>query len=204
MKSKLVLSLVVAALFWFIMFSPSTKEHVNFWAMMSCAAVVLTSFSFVFGKVYKDIRFTLGNVVLGLGSAIAIWGVFYVGDKVSDLLFSFARPQVDQVYGMKIGSSPYLISFILLFVIGPAEEIFWRGYVQKSLSKYWNPNIGFVVTTLIYALVHVWAFNFMLFMAALVVGAIWGLMYRLKPNSLSALIISHAVWDFMVFILFPI
>ena len=35
----------------------------------------------------------------------------------------------------------------------PAEEIFWRGYVQRTLSKRWNPNAGFVVATLIYALV---------------------------------------------------
>lgn len=203
-NTKLCVSLVVATIFWFIMFSPWTKEYVNFWAMMSCAAVVLSSFSFLFGKVYKDIRFTWQELFIGLLSAVAIWILFYIGDKLSALLFSFARPQVEAVYGMKIGTSPYIISAILLFVIGPAEEIFWRGYVQKSLSSRWNQNVGFVVTTLIYALVHIWAFNFMLFMAALVVGVIWGLMYRFMPQKLTAIIISHAVWDLLVFVLFPI
>ncbi len=89
-------------------------------------------------------------------------------------------------------------------MIGPAEEIFWRGYVQNALSKRWNPNTGFIVTTLVYALVHIWSFNFMLVMAALVVGAIWGLAYRLYPQKLGALIVSHAVWDVAVFVLFPI
>ena len=62
----------------------------------------------------------------------------------------------------------------MLLLIGPAEEIFWRGYVQRTLSKRWNPNAGFVVATLIYALVHAGSCNFMLVMAALVVGAAWG------------------------------
>jgi len=41
-------------------------------------------------------------------------------------------------------------------------------------------------------------------MAALVVGGIWGLAYRLYPHKLGALIVSHAVWDVAVFVVFPI
>ena len=44
----------------------------------------------------------------------------------------------------------------------------------------------------------------MLVMAALIVGAIWGLAYRLYPQKLGTLIVSHAVWDVAVFVLFPI
>lgn len=105
---------------------------------------------------------------------------------------------------MKTGENPWLLSILLLILIGPAEEIFWRGYVQNALSKRWNPNTGFIVTTLVYALVHIWSFNFMLVMTALVVGAIWGLAYRLYPQKLGTLIVSHAVWDVAVFVVFPI
>lgn len=28
-----------------------------------------------------------------------------------------------------------VIALLLLFVIGPAEEIFWRGYVQRALRE---------------------------------------------------------------------
>jgi len=92
----------------------------------------------------------------------------------------------------------------MLLVIGPAEEIFWRGYIQESFSRRWGANAGLVVTTLIYALVHISKFNFMLLMAALVAGAFWGLAYRLFPDRLGAIIISHALWDCAVFIWFPI
>jgi membrane protease YdiL (CAAX protease family) len=135
---------------------------------------------------------------------VALWGVFWLGDKFSQLLFDFARPQVDTIYGMKEGESPWLLTVLLLLLIGPAEEIFWRGYVQEAISKRWNANIGFVVTTLVYALVHAGSFNFMLLMAALVAGMAWGLLYRFFPERFTAIIISHALWDAAVFIWFPI
>jgi membrane protease YdiL (CAAX protease family) len=135
---------------------------------------------------------------------VALWGVFWLGDKFSQLIFDFARPQVDTIYGMKEGESPWLLTVLLLLLIGPAEEIFWRGYVQETISKRWNANIGFVVTTLVYALVHAGSFNFMLLMAALVAGMAWGLLYRFFPERFTAIIISHAIWDAAVFIWFPI
>ena len=120
------------------------------------------------------------------------------------MMFGFARPQVDMIYGMKEGENPLVLTLLMLFIIGPAEEIFWRGYVQKNLSQRWNPNWGFIVTTLVYSLVHLSKFNFMLIMAAAVAGFIWGLAYRFFPERLGAIIISHALWDCAVFIWFPI
>jgi membrane protease YdiL (CAAX protease family) len=92
----------------------------------------------------------------------------------------------------------------MLFLIGPAEEIFWRGYIQKNLAAKWNPNVGFVVTALVYALVHAGSMNFMLTMAALVAGVAWGALYRFFPERFPAIILSHALWDVAVFIWFPI
>ena len=149
-------------------------------------------------------NFTPKQLFWGVAIAIALWGVFWIGDKLSQLMFDFARPQVDTIYGMKEGESPRLLTALMLFLIGPAEEIFWRGYVQEKLSLRWNANIGFIVTTAIYALVHAGSCNFMLTMAALVAGAAWGLLYRLFPQYFTAIIISHALWDVAVFIWFPI
>ena len=144
------------------------------------------------------------NIFLGIVIAVALWGIFWVGDKLSQLIFNFARPQVDLIYGMKEGESAWLLTFLMLFLIGPAEEIFWRGYVQKNLQNRWNPNMGFIVTTAIYALVHAGSCNFMLTMAALVAGFVWGFLYRFFPEPFAAIILSHALWDVAVFIWFPI
>jgi len=72
-------------------------------------------------------------LAVSLCVAAALWGVFWLGDKVSAALFDFARPQVDAIYGLKSGQSGWCVGLLLLFLIGPAEELFWRGYVQHGL-----------------------------------------------------------------------
>ncbi len=205
MMKRLVFTVVLATVLWTIMFSPWTAPHVNFWWMMTGSACTLSLCATIFSPDWwRKIRITPTDIFLGIAIAVALWGVFWIGDKLSQIMFDFARPQVDTIYSMKDGESPWLLTALMLFLIGPAEEIFWRGYVQQTLSKRWTPNIGFIVTTLIYALVHAGSCNFMLTMAALVAGAAWGLLYRLYPQRFTAIILSHALWDVAVFIWFPI
>ena len=202
---KAVAGMCLAAVLWTVMFSPWTSPHVNFWVMMTCSGMALTLYStWARPGWWKDLRFRVSDIFLGVLLAAALWGVFWLGEFFSTLLFDFARPQVDSIYGMKEGENPWVLSLLMLFIIGPAEEIFWRGYIQKSLTERWNPNVGFILTTLVYSLVHISKFNFMLIMAAAVAGFIWGLAYRFFPERLGAIIISHALWDCAVFIWFPI
>lgn len=202
---KLIFTLVLAAVLWTVMFSPLTAPHVNFWWMMTASALTLSVLSTCFNPGWwREVKWSASNLLLGVAIAAALWGVFWTGDKVSSWLFDFARPQVNLIYGMKEGESPWLLSILMLFLIGPAEEIFWRGYVQRTLSLRWNANAGYVVATLLYALVHAGSCNFMLLMAALVAGVVWGGLYRLFPERMAAIIVSHAVWDAAVFIWFPI
>lgn len=202
---QLSFTIVLAFVLWTLMFSPYTAPHFNFWWMMTGSAVTLSLLStWLNPGWHKQINFNLSNVALGILIAVGLWSVFWIGDKLSSLLFDFARPQVDSIYSMKEGESPWLLTMLMLFLIGPAEEIYWRGYIQRKLSEKWNPNKGFIVTTLIYALVHAGSMNFMLTMAALVAGLAWGLLYRFFPKYFGAIILSHALWDVAVFIWFPI
>lgn len=202
---KLLFTLILAAVLWTVMFSPLTASSVPFWWMMAGSALVLSLLSCWFNRGWwHGMRWSIFNVLLGVGIAVGLWCLFWVGDKVSSCLFDFARPQVDTIYGMKAGESPWLLSFLMLFLIGPAEEIFWRGYVQRTLSVRWGANAGFAVATALYALVHAGSCNFMLVMAALVAGVVWGGLYRFFPERFSAIILSHALWDVAVFIWFPI
>lgn len=208
---RLVIAVLTAALLWFYMFSPWTDGWPNFWVVMSCSAVILTTLGLSFTPDRKEllkIEKPALQILAGIVIAFALWGIFWIGDKVSSWMFAFARPEVDSVYAMKTGLPTWLIAVLLLCLIGPAEELFWRGYVQRTMSRILggkNPeDKAFIITAVIYALVHIWSFNFMLIMAALVAGLVWGLIYRLRPQALPALIISHALWDVLVFVLLPI
>jgi membrane protease YdiL (CAAX protease family) len=171
---------------------------------MILSAGILITLSLIFGKDWKkQFRFNAKYIITGIASAAVLYGIFYAGNEISRMLFDFSEAQVSSVYAMKDGQNPFVLSVALLLWIGPAEEIFWRGYVQRTLTGRKGQIAAVAITALIYALVHIWSFNFMLLMAALVCGAFWGLLYMLNKNLLTVLI-SHALWDVSVFILFPI
>lgn len=197
--------ILLAALLWFFMFSPWTSPLVgNFWLVMAFSAVLLTVYAIESGPEWKeDVHMSVSEVLLGCGIAVLFWGVFWVGDKLSQMLFSFARGEVDMIYTLKGGANPVMIAFLLLLVIGPAEEIFWRGFVEKRLISRLGKWGGWAVATAVYALVHIWSMNFMLVMAALVIGALWGFIYMMWPRHLGAIIVSHALWDVAAFVVFP-
>lgn len=202
---KLIIAVLVAAVLWTIMFCPVTAPWVNFWYMMTASAAILAVYATCVRPAWrKQLNWTATELLLGIAIAAALWGIFWVGDRLAAWIFDFARPQVELIYGMKTGESPWLLGGLMLLLIGPAEEIFWRGYVQQTLSDYYNPDRGMIIATLLYTLVHVASCNFMLIMAALVAGTAWGLCYRFCPNRLGAIILSHALWDVAVFVVFPI
>ena len=189
---------------------------------MTASAMILITIAFLFGGFYWPRQTMVGwirTICLGVVIAVALWGVFWIGDKMSQWMFDFARPQVDTIYGMKEGHLPWVIALLLLFVIGPAEELFWRGYIQcalvrrlqrryhrmplaKAVRK--SKNYAFILTTAAYTLVHLPSMNFMLIMAALVCGIAWGGLYRLMPKQLPAIVLSHALWDAAAFVWFPL
>ena len=202
---RLIFTLITAFVLWSLMFLPLTAPRFDFWTMMAGSALILTALATLFAPAWWErLHFTRENIAFGLAIAVLLWVVFWVGDKASSWLFDFARPQVDSIYTIKEGSSPVVISLLLLLLIGPAEEIYWRGYVQERLTRKYGANRGYLLATAAYTLVHVPSCNFMLVMAAMVCGIAWGGLYRLFPDRFTAIVISHAVWDAAVFVWFPI
>ncbi|NLK92295.1 MAG: CPBP family intramembrane metalloprotease [Bacteroidales bacterium] len=201
---KVLLASLLAAVLWFIMFSPWTSIHINFWIAMACSAAFLWAMSAFFDKNFsKQFSFNVKDLVIGLMSAAVLYGVFVVGNYLSTQWFDFAGTQIQGIYGMKEEQNLVLVGVLLTVLIGPAEEIFWRGYVQKQLGARYGDWFAVLITVLIYTLVHIWSFNFMLIMAAMVCGLFWGILYKYHKNIVT-LIVSHAVWDVAVFILIPI
>lgn len=212
-RSRIITAIVVAAVLWFIMFSPWTAPHVPFWGAMAASSCILLTLGLLFfPDWHKGLKFNLSQILLGVAIAAVMWGIFWLGDKLSSLMFSFARPQVDNIYALKDGAMKWLLAAQLLLLTGPAEEIFWRGCLQRAIGDKLEGRTGLknprllaaLITLAAYTLIHIWSFNFMLTMAALVAGAVWGLLYYLKPQWLPALIVSHAIWDAAVFVVFPI
>lgn len=205
MKYRLPGALGIAATAWFLMFFPATAKHIPFWPAMSASALILGSIACLAERsILEKLRKTrLLDLLLGIALAAAFWLMFWACEKIATGLFGFARPQIDSIYALADGSSKWVLGAILLFLIGPAEELFWRGFVQNRLARRFGAWRGFLLATALYSAIHIWSFNPMLILAAAVIGSAWGLIYRYFPNRLGAIAISHSLWDALAFVFFP-
>ncbi len=204
MKAVIFL-IILATLLWFLIFSPWTFGKFNFWAgMVPATGILALSGLYLDRKNLKEIySFKSSYILIGVGSAVVLYLIFLAGNAISKLLFNFAQSQVSNIYLSRQQASPALIAVLLLGWIGPADEIFWRGFVQRRMSDRLGKWSGYLLASLFYAGIHVWAFNFMLFGAALVCGLFWGYLF-LHYRSVWPGLISHALWDATVFVLLPI
>lgn len=167
-------------------------------------ASILAGFALLIdrSRLAKIYAFRPRYILIGAASALVLYLVFYLGDIISTQLFTFAESQVAGIYASRAQAAPALIALLLAW-IGPAEEVFWRGFVQRRLGERAGPVRGYILVSLVYGGVHAWAFNFMLLAAALVAGLFWGAML-LRYGSVWPGIISHALWDAAIFVIWPL
>lgn len=198
---EVAFTLLLAVIFWYITFA---KEYFNFWLSMGVAVSILSAFSIYYGgNPFKRKELNSRSVVIGVGSAAVLYGVFVLGNFLSQLLFDFAQPQILSIYDIRTQSEAILIVIVLLFVTSPGEEIFWRNFVQRWAMDKYGGFTGMLIASVAYAAVHIPSGNFMLVMAALVAGLFWGFIYW-KERNLLAVTISHALWTVGIFVVFPV
>ena len=196
---------LVAAGCWLVMFSPWTAGLANFWLLMTLSAGTLAVGALLADRrrLAEAYRFEPAHAVVGVLSAALLYGLFYAGNALSTWLLPFAGAEIGGIYAIRTEAPPALVGALLLLWIGPAEEVFWRGFVQRRLAERWGPVVGLLAATAIYTLVHAWAGNLMLLGAAGLCSLFWGLLY-LRFRSVWPGLISHALWDLVIFVLLPV
>lgn len=142
------------------------------------------------------------KIFIGLAAAAGLYLVFWIGNLLARQLFPFAEMGISGVYAYKGQASAIRIAVLMLAVIGPGEELFWRGYLQHRWQVEISPVKGYLLATLIYTAVHLGSANIMLVLAAAVCGLFWGFLYY-RFRSITINVVSHTVWDIAVFLLFP-
>jgi membrane protease YdiL (CAAX protease family) len=199
---------VLAAVLFVPLFIFRRLGPLDFWWWMSANIAVLVLAGGAIDKEYfrsiaADARSKAGRkILLGILSAAALYGIFWVGNRASRALFSFAGGDIGAVYDFKSGASLFRIVLLMAFWIGPGEELFWRAFLQRRWQARLGGLRGFFAVTALYALVHAGSGNPMLVLAAGVCGLFWGALY-LATGSFLLVAVSHTLWDLAVFILFP-
>jgi len=191
-------AVALASVCWAITFGWSVG---NFWVKIGLSVIAVSLYSLFWQR--PNISFHLRSFLLGLFSALILYSIFLLGNKLAPYILPGAKTQVGGIYFLGVGTNKVLIFLLLLFITGPGEEIFWRGFLQDRLMKRWGNFCGFLMATALYGGVHIFSGNLILILAAFVAGAFWGLLYLWKKDLL-AQIISHSLWSAVIFAVAPI
>ena len=202
---KYYLYVVLAFVLWFLMFV--VKPLDNFWIMMVISTSLLSVISILtFKDQLRQSNFNFKEISIGIISAVILYIVFYTGRQMLDLLHFIPDHQqgISNVYARPGAVPKWLIATFLFFPIGFGEEIFWRGLLQRLMAKKHGQLKAFLLTTFFYTAVHFPTLNPVLILAAFLVGIFWGLMFIWRDNNIAAPLISHMVWDPLIFVILPL
>ena len=173
----------------------------NFWIKIGITVLCASAYALAWRR--PRISFAVHSITLGVLSAATLYGVFFLGNTLAPYIMPGAHAEVAGIYNLGSGMSRVWVMLLLLFITGPGEEIFWRGFLQEELERKWGAVYAWLTASAIYGGVHIFSGNPMLIAAALVAGLFWGGLYAWKKD-LAALIVSHSLWSAFIFAVFPV
>jgi hypothetical protein len=174
----------------------------RFWIRMTWTGIGLGSFALITSSRSRRLRPQWWHLPAGLASAGALYLTFRVGDRFARQFVPGGDAQIRDIYALRTLRPKPEIAARLALLVGPAEEIFWRGLVQSALMRRYGRWPGAALAALAYGGVHVVTGNFTLMGAAGVAGAHWCTLYA-AGVPLGALIVSHTTWDIWIFLVQP-
>ena len=174
----------------------------RFWERMTATGAILGTLAIAGDRSLQRPRLHPRDVALGLGAAAGLYGIFQIGDRLARRVLPSGDENIGDIYALREIAPKDEIALRLAAVIGPAEELFWRGLVQRSLSARLGRVPGALAATAAYGGAHLVTGNPALVGAATVAGAYWSA-FALIGMPMPALIVSHIAWDIWIFLIAP-
>lgn len=174
----------------------------QFWQRMTLTGLSLGSFALLTSSESRRVRIGPREVALGLASAGVQYVTFQIGDRMARRIMPAGDREIADIYELRTLRPRAEIGARLALIIGPAEEIFWRGALQAGFMRWLGRWPGTAAGVASYGGVHLVTGNLTLTGAATVGGAHWAVLYA-SGMPLGALIVSHALWDVWIFLLQP-
>ncbi|HSS36913.1 MAG TPA: CPBP family intramembrane glutamic endopeptidase [Patescibacteria group bacterium] len=174
----------------------------RFWQRMTLTGLVLGSWALLTSRPSRRVGIGPWRILAGLLSAVGLYATFALGDRFARRYVPGGDAQIRDIYTLRTLRPQPEIAARLALVVGPAEEIFWRGLVQTALMRRFGRWPGAALAATAYGGVHVTTGNFTLFGAAGIAGAHWCALYA-AGVPLGALVVSHVAWDIWIFLVQP-
>ena len=174
----------------------------RFWQRMTRTGLGLGALALATEGDLRRARPRPRDVATGIGIAAALYAVFQVGDRAARIVMPNGAEDIGDIYLLRSLRPKAEIAGRLAAVIGPAEELYWRGLVQAELARRLGPVKGAAAAAAIYGGAHVVTGNPTLVGAASVAGGTWSALAALGVP-MPALVVSHIVWDIWIFLVQP-
>jgi membrane protease YdiL (CAAX protease family) len=174
----------------------------RFWDRMTWTGVGLGGLALLTSPKARGARIRPWHIPLGLLSAAVLYVTFQLGDRFARRFVPTGDAEIREIYALRTLKPRKEIAGRLATIIGPAEELFWRGLIQAALMRRFGRWRGGALAAGAYGGVHVTSGNFTLMGAAGVAGAHWCALYA-AGLPLGALIVSHVAWDVWIFLVQP-
>jgi membrane protease YdiL (CAAX protease family) len=173
-----------------------------FWRRMTATGLALGGLALATEPDLRRTRMRGWDLAAGLASAAGLYAVFLAGDRAARHLLPRGGQEIADIYALRDLRPRGELAARLALVIGPAEELFWRGFVNRRLARHVGPWPGAAVGSAVYAGAHLATGNLTLFGAAGVAGAYWSALAA-AGMPMGALVTSHAAWDLLTLLVLP-
>jgi len=205
-ENKIELIEAIIALAIFCIISYISRFIVPLFGIVVIGGIV---FPLIWAKVKKDWT-SIGFTKKSIGKAF-LWGIGSGTIIFLYLLFDGFRniPTFPDMIGLKLAVNIP----VWIIIAAPFQEFFFRGWFQTKLQKSTGKWIGFVITSVLFALWHylppfegsstsnISIYSVGGFFTVLVFGLIWGFVYLISDNNIIAPWISHTMTGIAVVVI---
>lgn len=194
---KLVLGLILCALLVILTYQFPRV----FWYLYGAGMLFLLSFVIFNDDLKKEFSFTKG-ILPGIFSGIVLYIIFYIGAFILKVMPGGLDNSVEAAFN-KYSTNSLIIWSLLIIVIIPGEEIFWRGFVLKRLNQYFNHWFSNIFAAVLCMVMMLPSGNFAAIIGIFVASLVWNVMYSYRP-SLLMVYLSHLTFAFLLLAALPI
>ncbi len=174
----------------------------QFWDRMTTTGAILGTLAIAGDRSLQRPRLRARDVALGLGIAAGLYGIFQVGDRMARRVLPSGAENIGHIYELRELRPKDEIALRLAAIVGPAEELFWRGLLQRSIARRWGSMPAAAAAAVAYGGAHIVTGNPALIGAASVAGLYWSAFSAVRVP-MAALVVSHIVWDIWIFLVAP-
>lgn len=194
--TQLIIPLIFAYAFTWLTFS-NVKV---FWYFYAFTTLFLMSLAYYSAKIEDELN-TFHYLILSIAFGALTYALLFIGYKLIDLTPFMSTKSINS-FIHKFGPSSIWHYLLLLFIIAPGEEIFWRGFIQQQLKKYLPPVFAITVAAALFSMSFAISGFWLGVLAAFIVSLVFGFLYEWK-KSMPLIILAHITMLILLFLVIP-